>query len=189
MQKARRKLIKGALAATVVSAAGCGGGGGEGGGFGSGGGLGSGNPSAFSVPSQGRAVMSWHLCIEKSVRDAEATQVQTLTQFDDTFLRGTLPVANRLVPTASSGGEPLVGQFFLDASQRWRQIVNDGTSSTLTQWTQLTAVGEDVHDLQVLLAIDDYGNIIQTRLEGPEGRVATDSCWNSVITRAGTKIA
>ncbi|MGB8435411.1 MAG: hypothetical protein WCE38_14225, partial [Burkholderiales bacterium] len=178
----RRKLIKGALAATVVTAAGCGGGGGGGGGSAVSG-LGSGSPSIFSVPSQSQAVMSWQVCVEKSEGEAEAMQVQTLTQVDDTFVRGTLPVADGLITPTST--QPVEGQFFLDGTGRWRQIVNGGTSSTLTQWTRLTAEPRRVQDMQVLLAIDVRdGSIIQTRLEGPEGNVATDSCWNSVKTGA-----
>ena len=181
MQKARRKLIKGALAATVVTTAGCGGSGGGGGG-GAVSGLGSGSPSIFSVPSQSQAVMSWQVCVEKSEREAEAMQVQTLTQVDDSFLRGTLPVADGLI---TPGTQPVEGQFFLDGAGRWRQIVNGGTGSTLTQWTRLTAEPRRVQDMQVLLAIDVRdGSIIQTRLEGPEGSVATNSCWNSLKTGA-----
>jgi hypothetical protein len=184
MQKARRKLIKGALAATVVTTAGCGGSGGGGGG-GAVSGLGAGSPSIFSVPSQSQAVMSWQVCVEKSEREAEAAQVQTLTQVDDSFLRGTLPVADGLITTTPTSTQLVEGQFFLDGAGGWRQIVNGGTGSTLTQWTRLTAEPRRVQDMQVLLAIDVRdGSIIQTRLEGPEGNVATDSCWSSLKTGA-----
>ncbi|MGB8436920.1 MAG: hypothetical protein WCE38_21965 [Burkholderiales bacterium] len=187
MQKTRRKLIKGALAATVVTAAGCGGGGGSGGGGGNlPSGLGAGDPSTFAVPSQAQALGSLNACIVRSTREAEATQVQTLTQFDDTFLRGTLQVADGLVPTSGSG--TVDGQFFLDGSKNWRQIVNGGTTSVATQWTELTAQPKTVQEMYALLAIDDSGNIIQTRLEGPEGSVATDSCWHSVSPAAGARI-
>jgi hypothetical protein len=126
--------------------------------------------------------MSWHLCVERSEREAEAMQVPQLTQFDDTFLRRPLEVADGLITPTSA--QPVEGQFFLDGT-RWRQIVNGGTGSTLTQWTESTATARRVQEMQALVAIDvSNGEIIQYRLAGPEGNVATESCWNSVTTRS-----
>jgi hypothetical protein len=186
MQKVRRKLIKGALAATVVTAAGCGGGGGSGGGGGGGlSGLGSGDPSTFAVPSQAQAMGSLNACITKSTQQVEATQVQTFTESEDTFLRAPLQVADGLVPT--SGTDTVPGQFFLDGSQ-WREIQNGATTSALTQWTEATAKPKSTREMYVLLAIDDSGNIIGTRLDASDGSVATHTCWNSVSPAAGTRI-
>jgi hypothetical protein len=184
MQKVRRKLIKGALAATVVTTAGCGGGGGSGGGGGNLSGLGGGDPSTFAVPAQAQALGSLDACIARSTQEAEAMQVQTLTEFQDSFLRGTLQIADGLVPTT---GPEVPGQFFLDGGQ-WRQIQSGATTSVLTQWTALTAKPKSTREMQVLVTIDDSGNIIQTRLEDPEGSVATHTCWNSVTAAAGTRI-
>jgi hypothetical protein len=181
MQKTRRKLIKGALAVTAVTAAGCGGGGGSGSGTPSGG------ASTFSVPTDTRSVSSWHLCMQRNTQEAEATQLPPLTSVDDTYLRLELQVADglRSVPE----GQPIEGQFFLDG-QTYHQVINTlGVLSPATQWTTMNAEPVRSVPMYAVVRVNDFGEYTprDIALIQPTGYVVVQSCMASVVTRVAAK--
>lgn len=188
MQPARRKLIKGALAAGGAAAlAGCGGGGGGGGGGGEsggsgglGGGVSSSAPSTFSLRSPTGALSSATACIARDAEQAQISRPPALTDVPaDTYVRGALDIR-----TVSENGKVLPGDFFVGGDRLYWQIQAGGNSAVPTSFAlgQPGITDTKKATRQVLLLLDNDGNIVSTVLENKGGRIMTTSCHNSIST-------
>jgi hypothetical protein len=180
MQNTRRKLIKGALGATVVTVAGCGGGGGSGGdepSF-SRPGAPSGDGSAFTVPRGSGWAGGSTACYARDLKQAEYTPPAAVSDAEDTWMRGELEFFD-----LQANGKQIDGEFFLGADQHYWRLELGGESAVSTEYTPLTVQASSTGYRQVLLQLDESGEIIGTALEPNGGIPMTRSCWHSIKPR------
>jgi hypothetical protein len=184
MQVVRRKLIKGAIAASAATLAGCGGGGG-GGGSNNGGGGGSGAnsssaPSTFSLRSPEQAWASAGQCIARGAEQARQDPPLALTDSEDTYVRGTLEIKE-----ISDNGKVIPGDFFADGSGRYWQIEAGGSSAEPTNFLvgQPGIADRNKATKQALLNLDERGEIVSTVFEDKGGSIMTRTCATSLATR------
>jgi hypothetical protein len=183
MQAARRKLIKGALAASATTLAGCGGGGGGGGGDGGGGGgLGAASsaPSTFSLRSPQQAWASAGRCIARTEEQARRDGVPYLSDSEDNYVRGILELKE-----ISDNGKLIPGTFFADGTGRYWQIDSAGRSASPTSFLvgQPGITDRRIAAKQALLNLDYQGNIVSTVFENKGGNIMTRTCATSLATR------
>jgi hypothetical protein len=109
-------------------------------------------------------------------RDAERlTPPAALTEAEDTWMRAQLEFFDLNVD-----GKRVDGEFFLGADERYWQVQLGGETAVATDYTPLTAQASSSGVKQVLLQLDESGEIIGTALEPNGGIPMTRSCWNSL---------
>lgn len=184
MQVARRKLIKGAIAASATALAGCGGGGGGGGGDGGGSGSGatsSAAPSTFTLRSPQQAWASAGACIARGAEQARQDAPLPLADTEDKYVRGVLETKE-----VTENGKVLPGEFFSDGTGRYWQIQpgEKTASPTMLLVGQPGITERKLASKQALLTLDDQGNIVGTVLENKGGSIMTRTCATSLATRS-----
>lgn len=181
MQVSRRKLIKGAIAASAATLAGCGGGGGGGGSNGGGvGGASSSAPSTFSLRSPEQAWASAGRCIARGAEQARVDPPPVLADSEDTYVRGVLEIKE-----ISENGKVIPGDFFADGSGRYWQIEAGGNSAAPTNFLvgQPGIADKTKATKQALLNLDERGEIVSTVFEDKGGSIMTRTCATSLATR------
>ena len=181
MQVTRRKLIKGAIAVSATTLAGCGGGGGGGGGGDAGvGGASSTAPSTFSLRSPQQAWASAGKCIARGAEQAQRESPLVLSDSEDKYVRGFLETKQVFLD-----GKEIPGIFFADGTGRYWQIQPGEKAASPSSYLvgQPGISDRRVAIKQALLNLDDQGNIVSTVLENKGGSIMTRTCATSLATR------